>query len=66
MRPTKTAPSGSKRRSPSFVEVSRLDRSTEENRKTYARMLMEQSEALLQWGELEQADKLAAWPSSSA
>ena len=43
-----------------FVEVSRLDRSTEENRKTYARMLMEQSEALLQWGELEQADKLAA------
>jgi general secretion pathway protein D len=43
-----------------FVEVSRLERSTEENRKTYARMLMEQSEALLQWGELEQADKLAA------
>ena len=32
----------------------------EENRKTYARMLMEQSEALLQWGELDQADKLAA------
>ena len=43
-----------------FVEVSRLDRSTEDNRRTYARMLMEQSEALLQWGELEQADKLAA------
>ena len=43
-----------------FVEVSRLDRSTEENRKAYAKMLMEQSEALLQWGELEQADKLAA------
>ncbi len=43
-----------------FVEVSRLDRSTEENRRGYARMLMEQSEALLQWGELEQADKLAA------
>ncbi len=43
-----------------FVEVNRLDRSTEENRKTYARMLMEQSEALLQWGELEEADKLAA------
>ena len=43
-----------------FVEVSRLERSTEENRKTYTRMLMEQSEALLQWGELEQADKLAA------
>ena len=43
-----------------FVEVNRLERSTEENRKTYARMLMEQSEALLQWGELEQADKLAA------
>jgi len=43
-----------------FAEVSRLDRSMETNRKTYARMLMEQSEALLQWGELEQADKLAA------
>jgi len=43
-----------------FVEVSHLERSTEENRKTYARMLMEQSEALLQWGELDQADKLAA------
>ncbi len=43
-----------------FVEVSRLERSTEENRKTYARMLMEQSEALLQWSELDQADKLAA------
>ena len=43
-----------------FVEVSRLERSTEENRRAYARMLMEQSEALVQWGELEQADKLAA------
>jgi general secretion pathway protein D len=43
-----------------FTEVSRLDRSTEDGRKTYARMLMEQSEALLQWGELDQADKLAA------
>ena len=43
-----------------FVEVSRMDRSSEDNRKIYARMLMEQSEALLQWGELEQADKLAA------
>ncbi|MGA2257509.1 MAG: hypothetical protein ABSG53_22850, partial [Thermoguttaceae bacterium] len=43
-----------------FAEVSRLERSTETNRKAYARMLMEQSEALLQWGELEQADKLAA------
>ena len=43
-----------------FMEVKNLDRSTEENRKTYARMLMEQSESLLQWGELEQADKLAA------
>jgi general secretion pathway protein D len=43
-----------------FQEVSRLDRSSEENRKRYARMLMEQSEALLQWSELEQADKLAS------
>ena len=43
-----------------FVEVNRFDRATEENRRAYARMLMEQSEALLQWGELAQADKLAA------
>ena len=43
-----------------FAEVNRLDRSMESNRKVYAKMLMEQSEALLQWGELEQADKLAA------
>jgi general secretion pathway protein D len=43
-----------------FVEVSRLDRSTQDSRRAYARMLMEQSEALLQWGELQQADKLAA------
>ena len=42
-----------------FVEVDRLGRTTEENRKTYAKMLMEQAEALLQWGELEQAEKLA-------
>ena len=42
-----------------YEEVKRLDRSQEENRKVYARMLMEQAEALLQWGELEQADKLA-------
>ena len=43
-----------------FVEISRLDRSTAENRKAYARMLMDQSETLLLWGELDQADKLAA------
>ena len=33
-----------------FVEVNRLDRSTEENRKTYATMLMEQAEALVAMG----------------
>jgi general secretion pathway protein D len=43
-----------------FQQVSRLDRSTEDNRKRYAKMLMEQSEALLQWGELDQAGKLVA------
>jgi len=43
-----------------FIEIKDLDRSSETNRKTYARMLMEQSEALLQWSELEQAEKLAA------
>lgn len=49
-----------------FVEISRLGRATEENRRTYARMLMEQSEALLQWGELDQADKLAALAAEQA
>ncbi len=42
-----------------FVEISRLDRATEENRRTYARMWMEQANDLLQWNELEQAEKLA-------
>jgi general secretion pathway protein D len=43
-----------------FAEISRLDRVSEENRRTYARMWMEQAQELIQWGELEQADKLAA------
>jgi general secretion pathway protein D len=43
-----------------FQEINRLDRSSEENRKRFARMLMDQSEALMQWGELDQAGKLAA------
>jgi general secretion pathway protein D len=43
-----------------FVEVGRLDRAMEENRKTYAKMLIEQAEALVQWGELDEANKLAA------
>ena len=43
-----------------FVEISRLDRANEENRRAYARMLMEQAEALLQWGELDHADKLVS------
>ncbi len=43
-----------------FAEVSRLDRASEENRRTYARMWMEQANDLMQWGEFEQAEKLAA------
>lgn len=43
-----------------YQEVDRLDKSTEGYRRSYARMLMEQSESLLQCGEYEQADQLAA------
>jgi general secretion pathway protein D len=42
-----------------FVEISRLDRASEENRRTYARMWMEQANDLMQWNELDQAEKLA-------
>jgi general secretion pathway protein D len=42
-----------------FVGISKLDRGSEENRRTYARMWMEQAQDLLQWNELEQAEKLA-------
>jgi general secretion pathway protein D len=42
-----------------YVEISKLDRGSEENRRTYARMWMEQAQDLLQWNELEQAEKLA-------
>ena len=42
-----------------YIEISRLDRGSEENRRTYARMWMEQAQDLLQWNELEQAEKLA-------
>ena len=41
-----------------FVEISRLERTTEENRRTYARMWIEQAQDLLQWNELDQAEKL--------
>ena len=43
-----------------FVEISKLDRASEENRRTYARMWMEQAQDLMQWGEFEQAEKLAS------
>jgi general secretion pathway protein D len=41
-----------------YVEISKLDRGSEENRRTYARMWMEQAQDLLQWNELDQAEKL--------
>jgi general secretion pathway protein D len=43
-----------------YQEVMALDRDVEDNRRAYARMLMEQAESLLQYGELPQADELAA------
>ena len=49
-----------------FQEVSRLDRGSEDNRKAYARMLMEQSDALLQWGAYAEADQLAALAAQQA
>ena len=48
-----------------FVEISKLDRASEENRRTYARMWVEQANDLMQWGEWEQAERLANWPRSS-
>jgi general secretion pathway protein D len=43
-----------------FVEISKLERGTEENRRTYARMWMEQAQDLMQWGEWDQAEKLTS------
>ena len=42
-----------------YQEVNGLDKGTETYRRAYARMLMEQSEALLNWKEYEVADQLA-------
>ena len=42
-----------------YQEVNGLDKGTETYRRAYARMLMEQSEALLNWKEYEAADQLA-------
>ncbi len=43
-----------------FIEIRKLDRGTEENRRTYARMWMEQAQDLMQWGEFDQAEKLVS------
>jgi general secretion pathway protein D len=43
-----------------YQEVNALDKGTQTYRRAYARMLMEQAEALLRWGDYEQADQLAA------
>ncbi len=43
-----------------YQEVNSLDKGTQAYRRAYARMLMEQAEALLRWGDYEQADQLAA------
>ncbi len=42
-----------------YQEIMGLERSTEQGRRAYARMLMEQAEALLRYGEYEQAEELA-------
>ena len=42
-----------------YLEVRSLDKRSEANRRAYARMLMEQAEALLQWGEIGPAEQLA-------
>ncbi len=42
-----------------YQEVAALDRNTDAYRRSYARMAMEQSEALLRYGELQQAEELA-------
>jgi general secretion pathway protein D len=42
-----------------FTQVKNLDHASPEYRKAYTNSLMEQSEALLQWGELDQAERMA-------
>jgi general secretion pathway protein D len=42
-----------------YLEVRSLDKSSQANRRAYARMLLEQAEALVQWGEIGPAEQLA-------
>ena len=42
-----------------YQEIAGLERGTEQGHRAYARMLMEQAEALLRYGEYEQAEELA-------
>jgi general secretion pathway protein D len=42
-----------------YVDVRVLDKRLEVNRRAYARMLLEQAEALIQWGEIALAEQLA-------
>jgi general secretion pathway protein D len=42
-----------------YQEIMTLDRNTDEGRRAYARMLMEESEALLRYGQLDEAEELA-------
>jgi general secretion pathway protein D len=41
-------------------EITALDKGSEAARRAYARMLMEQAEALFQWGDLDPAEQLAS------
>ena len=43
-----------------YQELSTLDKNTEAYRRAYARNLMEQADALLRWGEQDEAERLAS------
>ena len=43
-----------------YQELSSLDKNTEAYRRAYARNLMEQADALLRWGEQDEAERLAS------
>jgi general secretion pathway protein D len=43
-----------------FQELAELDKNTESYRRAYARNMMEQADALMRWGEPEEAERLAS------
>ena len=57
--PTEDSPEKVEAAISKYQEIIGLERSTEAGRRAYARMLMEQAEALLRYGEYEVAEEMA-------